>query len=136
MCNGCNICHKVQQLMYKIPSYTLCVACQPFAGFIVCTLCVKIPLYLDDYPCIGCRTRVSGTRAIPSKEQLILQHPEYMNKPCIKCNQSDAGIYRNIQYFCTSCYSNRDNCYLCDFCFHSYIRAYKICVWCGDIMDA
>ena len=120
--------------MYNISSsYPLFLYCLPFVGIIGFILGIKMKKqsYVDDYQCLGCRTRISARRIIPSKDKLVLQNPEYMDKACIKCNQKNEGIYRDIHYFCKPCYDNRINCYICDFCFRYYVDAYRLRVYCG-----
>ena len=137
MIDVCNMCRKACEPRYKIPKHPICISCQPFIGFILCCSCLNLcELYSDDYPCLGCRKRIPSTRHIPSRDSLVLQNPDNMIKPCAKCGEKDVGVYREIDLFCSLCYRNRNNCYMCEFCFKMYVEAYKICVWCVDIMEA
>lgn len=136
MSDVCNMCNKVCKGAYKIPTYPICVSCKPFIGFVLCCSCFNLcRLYTDDLPCLRCRKRISSTRKIPSCDSLVLQNPDYMIRSCAKCGDENAGIYREIENFCRPCYRNRNNCYMCDFCFKMYVEAYQICIWCGDIME-
>jgi hypothetical protein len=127
----CIYCYNtaVEHLSY-IREKDVCFYCEGASQFFICTDCHTERSSLV-YPCISCRTLLSHTRDISLTDLFQLEHPEHMkHKCCASCKQYQDISFRLIEHFCSDCYSNRDNCYLCDTCFWEYTTRYKACLIC------
>ena len=82
--------------------------------------------------CLECRSLINtDTRILRTKDMIHIEHPDSIKENrCNKCKTKlHVGFY-GINHFCTICFANRKNAYLCNFCYESYSQMYKSCLVC------